>query len=199
MKASTWWFLIEIIVISSNTVQTQIMQSSLTLQVDGTDFLPANPIELISIYTNIGSFVSCYIQCNMNPLCRTFVSDTTMPFTCRLYQRSIDTGTILVSSSSKSRVAGLHYDASHCAVYNQICDPQALPFDRYLICIDRLWQCPATTFWNSSMCLNQHYCEGSCITNEACRQDVGLQCSLICHKCLCNSTASWNSTSYGRF
>ncbi|CAF4175605.1 unnamed protein product [Adineta steineri] len=195
MKAGTWWFLLGLVVISNSTVQSQAMQSTLTLQSIGTDFYPANPIELIAISTDIDSFLSCYVACNINPLCRTFVSDTATPFICRLYQGSIDTGTVIASSSSTLRVGGLHYDASLYVVYNEVCDPHIPSFDRYLICVNRLWQCPSNTYWNDLMCLNQVYYGESCMMNEACRQDIGLQCSSVCHKCLCNLTASWNSTS----
>jgi hypothetical protein len=188
-----------LVAISVHTVQNQIMQSSLKLQVYGTDFIPANPIELITTYTDISSFLSCYIRCNMNPLCRTFVSDIGTPSVCRLYEGLIDTGTIVVSSSLTSCVAGLHYEPSFYLAYNQICDPHILPLNRYLICINNLWKCPTATFWNGSMCLNQVYYGNSCTVNEGCRQDVGLQCSASCQKCLDNTTASWNNISCGRY
>ena len=188
-----------LVVISLHTVQNQIMQSSLTLQPYGTDFIPANPIELINTYTDLHSFLSCYIMCNMNPLCRTFVSDIGTPSVCRLYEGLIDTGTIVDSLSLTSRVAGLHYEPSFYFAYNQTCDPHMLPLNRYLICINNLWRCPTATFWNSSMCLNQIYYGDSCTMNEECRQDIGLQCSARCLKCLDNMTTSWNNISCGRY
>ncbi|CAF0989993.1 unnamed protein product [Adineta steineri] len=171
------------------------MQSSLNLQAPGFDFLPANPVELITTYTGMNSFLLCYIQCNMNPLCRTFVSDIVLSSVCRLYEGSIDTGIIVKSSSLTSRVGGLYYYSSLYDVYNQICDPHVLSANCYLICVDNVWQCPTTTFWNGSMCLNQVYYGDTCTMNEACRQDIGLQCSSDCQKCICNSTASWNNIS----
>ncbi|CAF0922092.1 unnamed protein product [Adineta steineri] len=45
------------------------------------------------------------------------------------------------------------------------------------------------------MCLNQVYYGDTCTMDEACRQDIGLQCSSNCQKCICNSTASWNNAS----
>ncbi|CAF3956985.1 unnamed protein product [Adineta steineri] len=172
------------------------MQSSLNLQAPGLDFLPANPVELITTYTGMNSFLLCYIQCNMNPLCRTFVSDIVLPSSvCRLYEGSLGTGTIVKSSSLTSRVGGLYYYPSLYDVYNQICDLHVLASNRYLICVDNVWQCPKTTFWNNSMCLNQVYYGDTCTMDEACRQDIGLQCSSDCQKCICNSTASWNNAS----
>jgi hypothetical protein len=198
MMISTGRFLLVVVMVTSTTVQSQTMQSTVQLQSDGIDFLPANPVELIADFTDLSSFISCYIACNINPLCRTFVSDSTIPFICRLYQGSIETGNIIIASSSTSRVTGLHYDPSLYLLYNQLCDPQVPPFDRYLVCIDRLRQCPTGTFWNSSICLNQVYYGDSCTANEVCRQDIGLHCSSSCSKCICNSTAFWNSTSCGK-
>ncbi|CAF0990046.1 unnamed protein product [Adineta steineri] len=195
MLSTIWWSVLGLVLISIHAVQNQIMQSSLNLLAPGFDFLPANPVELITTYTGMNSFLLCYIQCNMNPLCRTFVSDIVLPSVCRLYEGSIDTGTIVKASSLTSRVGGLYYYPSLYDVYNQMCDPHVLSSNRYLICFDNVWQCPTTTFWNGSMCVNQVYYGDSCTMNAACRQDIGLQCSSDCQKCICNSTASWNNTS----
>ncbi|CAF4222114.1 unnamed protein product, partial [Adineta steineri] len=160
MLSAIWWSVSGLVLISIHTVQNQIMQSSLNLQAPGFDFLPANPVELITTYTG-----------------------------------SLDTGIIVKCSSLTSRVGGLYYYLSLYDVYNQICDPHVLPSNRYLICVNNVWQCPTNTFWNGSMCLNQVYYGDSCTMNEACRHDIGLQCSSDCQKCLCNSTASWNNIS----
>ena len=198
MKESTGWFFLLTLLININFVSSQTFQSMIILQDFGTDFIPANPVELIVTYTDLPTLISCHNKCNFNPFCRTFVSDITWPFGCRLYQGSIDTGTIIVSSSPTSRVAGLQYDASFYGVYNQLCDPNIPPFDRYLICIDKSWHCPTATYWNGFMCINQVYYQDSCTTNEMCREDIGLTCSLSCNICLCNSSAVWNSTSCGK-
>ncbi len=81
--------------------------------------------------TDLPTLLLCYNKCNRNPLCRTFVSDTTWSIVCRLYQGSIDTGTVIRSLSSTSRVAGLHYDASLYGVFNQVCDSNLLAFELY--------------------------------------------------------------------
>jgi hypothetical protein len=188
-----WW----IIIISF--VRSQTFQSIMTLQEIGTDFIPANPIELITNYTNLPTLISCFNKCNMNPFCRTFVSDNTSPFVCRLYQGSIETGTIIASLSSTSQVGGVHYDASLYTSYNQICNPNIPPFDRYLTCNNRSWDCPTGTYWNGSMCVNQIYYQTSCNMNKVCREDIGLTCSSSCNKCLCQSTTIWNSTSCGKY
>jgi hypothetical protein len=170
--------------ININVGRSQIFQSIMILQGTGTDFIPANPIELITTYTDLPTLISCYIKCNMDPLCRTFVSNITWPFVCRLYQGSIDTGTVVATYSPTSQVAGLRYDASLYGVYNQGCDLNLPPLDRYLICINGSWNCPTGTYWNGSMCINQVYYESSCNANKTCRDDIGLICSSICVKCL---------------
>ncbi|CAF1080700.1 unnamed protein product [Adineta steineri] len=192
---SKWNFSLLRLLITINFVQSQTFQSIMTFEESGTDFIPANPIELIESYTNIPTMMLCYTKCNMNPLCRTFVGDSTYPFICRLYQGSIDTGSIVNSLSSTSRVFSLYYDVVYYQSYNQVCNPNVPAFDRYLVCINRLWTCPSGTYWNDAMCLNQVYYESLCNTNEMCREDIGLTCSSTCNKCLCNSTAIWNSTS----
>ena len=194
MEVRRPWFMLLLLMLTSTTVQNQIMQSKSFLHGDGTDFIPANPTELISDERGTISFMACYTRCNLNPLCRTFVSDLT---TCRLYQGAIETGNITRSTSSTSRVGGLVYTPSLYTAYNQVCDPRAPFFDRYLVCINRSLSCPTGTYWNGSMCVNQMYYANLCSVKEACRADVGLQCS-PCSKCSCNSTAIWNNTVCGK-
>jgi hypothetical protein len=181
----------------SCVIHGQTYQSIITLQGSGVDFLPANSIKLLATYTDLSTLMSCYKQCNINPLCRTFVSDTTSPFICRLYKGLINTGSIISSSSSTSQVARLRCDASLYNAYNQACDLKTSSFDRYLVCIDKLWQCSKGSYWRGSICLNQVYYQDLCNSSIVCQQDVDLYCS-SCGKCVCNSTASWNSTSCGK-
>jgi hypothetical protein len=198
MKESKWCFVLLTLLINVAFVQNQTYQSIVTLEDIGTDFITANPVELIAIYSDVPTLISCYNKCNLNLLCRTLVSDITWPFICRLYEGSIDTGTINVSFSSTSRVGALYYSGSLYGHYNEVCDPNLPPFDRYLTCRNGCWDCPVGTYWNGSMCINQIYYESSCNTNNMCREDIGLICSSSCNNCLCNSTSIWNSTSCGK-
>jgi len=199
MSEWKWYFLLLSLWITIGVVQSQIFQSRMKFQETGTDFIPANPVELIATYTGISTIMSCFNKCNTNPLCRTVVSDSTCPSVCRLYQGSIDTGTIIASLSSTSRVGGLRYDTSLYTSYNQVCDPNSPSFNRYLICNNRVWDCPIGTYWNGVICVNQVYYQASCDTNKVCREDISLTCSSSCHKCLCESTTIWNSTSCGQY
>lgn len=190
-----------IILINMNFVQNQIFQSIMTIQNIGTDFIPANPIELLATYTGLSTVMSCFNKCNLNPSCRTFVSDNNWPFTCRLYQGSINTGTITTFSISSStlQVGGLQYDTSLYIKYNQVCNPSLPLSDRYLICNKQsVWTCPTSTFWNGYICVNQVYYQAFCNMNEMCREDINLICSLSCQKCLCRSTTIWNGTTCGK-
>ncbi len=189
MSELKWCSFLLILLITTNTIENEIFQSLMTLEQIGTDFIPTNPVELIAVYTDQSNLISCYKMCNMNPNCRTFAIDNV----CRLYQGSIDTGTIMVSSSLTSQVAGLRNDPSFYVNYNQICNPNSLPFDRYLICTDGYLDCPTDTYWNGEMCLNQVYYGNSCNSNEMCRGDIGLICS-SCNTCFCEVTAIWNDT-----
>ncbi len=60
-----------------STIQSETLQSIMAVQQSGTDFIPANLVELIVTYTGISTFISCYIRCNLNLKCRTIVSDAT--------------------------------------------------------------------------------------------------------------------------
>jgi len=42
-----------------------------------TDFIPANPVQLIAINAYISRFISCYHGYHLNSECRTIVSDIT--------------------------------------------------------------------------------------------------------------------------
>mgnify|MGYP001030179915 CR=1 FL=1 len=193
------YVLILFLIISS--IRSQIFQSLTRFQAAGTDFVPINSIELIATYTGVSTLLACYEKCHLNPLCRTFVSNISSPFTCRLYESSIDTGgTIVISSSSTSQVGGIHYDPSFYTTYNQPCDPQVSSLsNRYLICQNSTWQCPQSTYWNGSMCVNNVYYQSSCTTDNDCRQDVQLSCSTSCNKCLCSPTFVWNTTTCGEY
>ena len=195
MKQLKKCFSLLILLLQIDFLHPQMYQSLMTIQAVGTDFIPANHIELIATYQNIFTLLSCYQKCNFNPLCRTFVSDISSPFTCRLYEGSIDTGTISSSLSSTSQVGGIYYESSLYKTYNQSCDQNPSLSNRYLICNNGLWQCPTDSFWNGSMCLNKVYYQASCNTDLECREDIYLSCSSLCQKCLCQLTTIWNRSS----
>jgi hypothetical protein len=158
MKSISKYYLILILAwTKSIDIQSQTFQSIMTFQHAGTDFLPSNPVELIATLIDIPTLVLCYFQCNMNPLCRTFVSDITWPFSCHLYAGLINTGTIIVSSSSTSQVGGLRYDTSLYSPYNQTYGSNSPSLSRYLVCTDAGLHCPMATYWNKGMCLSQVY------------------------------------------
>ena len=126
--------------------------SEVRLHPVGTDFIPANLIELRGIRLSISSPVSCARLCHEDPQCRTFVFD--FP-SCRLYESSLTTGSIIESSSINSIVGSINYDNINLSsVYNKSCD--YCYADRYLVCRNNKCQCPMNSFWDDqSKCLNE--------------------------------------------
>ena len=106
--------------------QSQMSQSIVTIEQMGTDFIPANSTELIKIYTGLPTSTACYYRCHFHRKCRTVVSDTMWPFTCRLYESSIDTGTVVFAASSTSRVAAFDQNHTRLPRYNQSYDSNSI-------------------------------------------------------------------------
>ena len=166
------FLLIIIPLISGNLISTiQFLNT-------GTDFIPINPIELISVSTDVLSMANCAQLCNQNLLCRTIVFD---PPSCRLYESYLDTGSVIASSSSKSVVGAVDYNNVNLSpAFNQSCDHCYL--DRYLVCQNSTCQCPLHTYWDGqNTCLNQLFQNWSCEADNWCREDLNLSC--ICGKC----------------
>lgn len=123
MNAIVWCFVLMSVLSMS---QGQISQSIMTIEQIGTDFIPANSTELIMIYTGLPTSTACYYRCHFHPKCRTMVGDMIRPFTCRLYESSIDTGTVVFAASSTSRVAVIHQNHTYFPRYNQSCDSEPI-------------------------------------------------------------------------
>ena len=177
----------------------QTFQSLMTQYPSSTEFVPANPIELIDTLTGVSTFTACFNRCHMKLLCRVFVSDPASPSPCRLYEGTVDTGAIITSGSPTSRVGAIHYYPSLYADHQGACTSDKSAYDRYLLCVNGSLQCPMHTFWNGSMCVNDGYNMQACTTDDACRQEVGLGCDLGLNQCRCNSTRAWNGTSCGEW
>ncbi len=146
----------------------------------GTDFIPINSIELISVYTTVPSMLSCAMLCNQNSECRTIVFDRP---SCRLYESYLNTGSVIESSSPNSVVGAVNYDNVYLSSdYNQSCDHCYL--NRYLVCQNDTCQCPLHTFWDGqNTCLNQLFLNSSstCQADNWCREDLNLTC--VCGNC----------------
>jgi hypothetical protein len=145
-------FFLLILLIMISDVHNQAYQSLVTKQRMGTDFIHANPIELLATSADVATPTLCPITCNRDILCRTLASDGTWHFLCRLYQGLIDTGTIIRSSSLNSIVAGFHCNRSFYSDYYQACNLHMPAFDRYLVCVDGFQQCPESMDWDRFMC-----------------------------------------------
>ena len=166
----------------------RIWPSTILLHAKGTDFIPANPRQLLGVQSSISTNFGCSLLCHQNPQCRTFVFD---PPTCRLYDGAQSTGQVLSSPSSSMAVGEILYDnVDSSASYNQSCD-HCYP-DRYLVCRNNQCLCPPNTYWNGhGQCVNQQFVDPSstCVSNDWCRADMNLTC--ICNQCQCPPRTFW--------
>ncbi|CAF0782762.1 unnamed protein product [Adineta steineri] len=177
-------FLINIHILYANDASLTHLYGS------GTDFIPANPIELRGIYSPVASTYRCLLLCHQDPQCRTFVFDLSI---CQLYEGSSNTG-LIINSFSTSRIVGeLIYDNINLALtYNQSCN-HCYP-DRYLVCRNNTCQCPINTYWDDkSKCVNQLFVDSTlaCQYDNWCRQDMNLTCHY--GKCQCPVTTYWSN------
>lgn len=155
----------------------------------GTDFIPANQIEFRGAYLSVLSKFQCAVLCHEDPQCRTIVFD--FP-SCRLYEGSLEKGSVIPSLSANSVVGNIDYDNIDLSSrYNQSCN-YCYP-DRYLVCRNNTCQCPLNTFWNGQdKCVNQLYVNSviACQNNGWCREDLNLTCSFLA--CECPMHTFWN-------
>ena len=172
------------------------MSSLAKFQHPGSLFIPLSPRQLIST-NSVQSKRNCAYLCNQNPLCRTFVFDTSV---CQLYDASLTTGQVVSAPSVNSIVGGIVYDNIDLSSrYNQTCD-RCFP-DRYLVCRNSRCQCPSSTFWNEyNQCVDQQFVGSTslCAKDSWCRQDMNLSC--VCTKCQCPVRTFWkNGSCIGQF
>jgi hypothetical protein len=164
--------------------------SYIDLHSPGTDFIPANPIELRGTHSVIASAYDCALLCHQDPQCRTFVFDS---FICQLYKGSANTGSIVASPLTTRVVGEINYSPINVAsAFNQSCD-HCYP-DRYLVCRNNTCQCPEGTFYNNQGgCINQLYVNSTlaCEDNNWCNQDLNLTCS--CGQCQCPVGTIWKN------
>jgi hypothetical protein len=145
-----------------------------TLSTAGNRFQAENTLEILSTFSSIGTISPCAMLCYRNSLCRTFDFDS-YSRQCRLFEASVDTGTI-VSSVSTTVVGWIEMEPSLFNLYNASSDQ----------CVDNRFlnsetssgwcECPIRTFWNGSMCLNQRFDGDSCTNDTWCRTDLSIHC-----------------------
>jgi hypothetical protein len=162
-----------LIILSFTSLLTQDIKTSIHLTLDSQlSFRPANNIELLQS-SQISTLVRCSAACVVNRQCRTFDYDLSS-HVCRLFEGSIDTGTIINGSS---KIGNIPLDAQFFLnTYNASCS--SCINNRYFVCgSDNSCQCPTHTFWNGSICENQLYQGSWCNNNSSCRTDLGLMCT----------------------
>ncbi|CAF3920909.1 unnamed protein product [Adineta steineri] len=182
-------------------IHIHVLYGDLTSYIDfasyGTDFIPANKIELRGTHLSVASAFDCALLCHQDPQCRTFVFDLSI---CQLYEGSSNTGSIIVTNSSSRMVGAINYSKINvAAAYNQSCN-HCYP-DRYLVCRNNTCQCPLDTFYdNEGNCMNQLFVDStlSCENDNWCEQDMNLTCQ--CGKCQCPVGTFWmNKTCVPQF
>ncbi len=146
-----------------------------TLSTIGTQFQPANQVELLATFSNTPTTVSCAMHCYYDSLCRTFDFDSNSQ-KCRLFEGSVDTGILLSTSLLSSVVGWINIPPSTYDMYNA--PSNQCVNNRFLVSdvSSGLCQCPIYTFWNGSMCLNQRYAGEVCENNNWCRTDLNISC-----------------------
>ena len=156
------------------TVAGWLRQSSISFTENATySFQPAHDMELLQSLT-LPSLLLCSAICVRLVDCRTFDYQSSSK-RCRLFQGSLDTGTIINGSS---KVGSLPLESRFfIGLYNASCS--ACINNRYFICDDQRCQCPAQTFWNGSICRNQLYEGAACNYDYECRNNLGLICTSV--------------------
>lgn len=147
-----------------------------TVSAAGMGFRSANTIEDLSTSLIIRNVISCATLCLRDVQCRTFEFDAQSQ-TCRLFEGSADTGTLLSTGSATTVVGSINVEPSMFYMYNATSD-QCVD-NRFLSNNDPsgLCQCSMNTFWNGSMCLNQRYAGDVCVNSHWCRSDLALSCN----------------------
>ncbi|UJR11076.1 hypothetical protein I4U23_015258 [Adineta vaga] len=150
-----------------------------TLSPFGNQFQVAHTVELLTTSCNILTIIRCTTLCYRHIQCRTFDYDSTLK-KCRLFEGSVDTGT-LISASSSTIVGWIILKQSLYNFYNAT--NNNCMNSRFLDnnIVSNLCQCPIHTFWNGSVCANQKYVGQGCVNDNCCRTDLNLTCiSSIC-------------------
>jgi hypothetical protein len=150
-------------------------QSLLSLSNWGTMFSPIDEQALLlSDITNTNSFQACFQTCHANILCRIFDFHG-QSNRCRLFQGNADTmGSIITSSSSLSIVGLIQIVPAYFSSIGLPCS--FCKQSRYLICLNSTCQCPASTYFDGSICRSQNLIGSQCINEINCRMDLNMTC-----------------------
>jgi hypothetical protein len=147
------------------------------LSTSGNLFEPINSVELLSSSSNINRIASYAMLCYRNSQCRTFDFDS-ISHQCRLFEGSVDTGTLL-SSLSTNVVGWLNMNPSLFNLYGASSDQCVNNCLLYSNISSGLCECQIHTFWNGSMCVNQKFSGDACVDNSWCRTDLGINCTMM--------------------
>jgi hypothetical protein len=149
-------------------------QSSTDLSSNGFEFSPVNQQALLLSITTANSIFSCTRLCHSTIQCRIFDFDS-QSSRCRLFEGNLTTmGSIIVSSSSQSRVGSIKILPAQFVNYGQGCS--SCQGSRYLTCMNGSCQCPIHTYFDGSICESQKLLGDNCGNNTECRSDLNYTC-----------------------
>ena len=171
-------------------------ESRIAITPAGYEFQMRYSIQLLAS-TIAQTILTCSAACNQLSSCRTFDFDSVSK-RCRLFEAdSVTTGSIIVSSSSTSRVGTVQISSDlYSSTHNQPCTLCSI--DRYETCSSNTstCQCPRNSYWDGSVCALQLFQNNTCKQQNACRSDLNLTCAQDCSgiftKCVSASITSKN-------
>ena len=156
-------------------------ESRIAITPAGYEFQLRYSIQLLAS-TTAQTILTCSAACNQLSSCRTFDFDSVSK-RCRLFEAdSVTTGSIIVSSSSTSRVGTVQISSDlYSSTHNQPCTLCSI--DRYETCSSNTstCQCPRNSYWNGSVCALQLFENDTCGQQYICRSDLNLTCTLDCY------------------
>ncbi|UJR34583.1 hypothetical protein I4U23_027359 [Adineta vaga] len=165
-----------------NLIYSQTIYTALIIISNpGTKFVPVNLSAQLISTTFMSSFMQCFIQCTNNVQCRIFDYEVDIPKQCRLFEGDTNTlGSIVLSSSSNSKVGTIQFSSDLFLEYNSLCS-STCHHSRYLQCsTSLLCECMPHTYWNSSisMCIPQLPILGASCQQDMnmCREDLNYIC-----------------------
>jgi hypothetical protein len=149
-------------------------QSLTNLSSNGFQFAPVDQQALLLSITTTNSILSCTRLCHSTIQCRIFDFDS-QSSRCRLFEGNMTTmGSIVVSSSSQSRVGSINLLPAQFVNHGQGCS--FCQGSRYLTCMNGSCQCPIHTYFDGSICESQKLLGGICGNNTECRSDLNYTC-----------------------
>ncbi|UJR20079.1 hypothetical protein I4U23_023211 [Adineta vaga] len=151
-----------------------IWQSKTKISDAGFKFSPIDEQSLFLFQYTASSLITCTTICHSTTRCRIFDYDD-QTHQCRLFEGDLTTmGSIIVSSSSQSRVGSIQMSGQQFLNVGQPCS--FCQGNTYLICLNTTCQCPLHTYFDGIICRSQRLLGATCNTSRECRTDLNYTC-----------------------